>query len=264
MDYRKLISDIFTGNTNDLKKRFDLLGRKIKRLGYLVTHVEYDDDRIRKIPVIINNRNRYSCLLKLLEWLEKAGMTEIIIIDNASTYPPLISYYETTKYKVLRTGVNGGPFAIWKLKETEPLLSDFYIYTDADVVPDKTAEFTSIRLMYQRLRRDLRIDKIGFSLRIDNLPDHFKLKHEVIAWENQFWQVRDSREFWVAKVDTTFALYAPFAKGGGECRALRTDAPHTALHLPWYENSAAPGEEDNYYRDHAEPSSSHWTKLTAQ
>lgn len=264
MDYRKLISDIFTGNTEDLKKRFALLGRKVRRLGHLVTHAEYDDLKIRKIPVIINNRNRYTYLLKLIDWLEKAGMTEIVIIDNASTYPPLLSFYERTPYKVLRTGINGGPFAIWQLEETEEFIRDFYIYTDADVVPESSAGFESIRLMYRRLRNDLRLDKIGFSLRIDNLPDHFKLKQEVIDWEKKFWQVRESRNFWVAKVDTTFALYAPYAKGGGECRALRTDVPHTALHLPWYENSSAPGEEDNYYRDHAEPSNSHWTKLTTR
>jgi hypothetical protein len=264
MDFRKLIADIVTGNTEDIGKRFALLGRKCGRFGYGLTHKKLDDAQLKMIPVIINNRNRYTYLTKLISWLESAGFENIIVLDNDSTYPPLLKYYETTRHTVIRTGRNGGPFAIWQTPELKKYISGFYIYTDPDVLPDTTASFESIRIMYQRLRSDYTIDKIGFALRIDNLPDHFKLKDEVIRWESQFWLHKDKTGFWRSKVDTTFALYAPYAKGGGECRALRTDFPHVALHLPWYENSSAPGEEEIYYREHAEPANSHWTKLTGR
>jgi hypothetical protein len=264
MDFRKLISDVLTGNTRDLGKRFSLLSRKMKRLAYQLSHKRLIGAALQDIPVIINNRNRYGYLLKLIAWLEKNGMTNIIILDNDSTYPPLLEYYKSTRYKVFLTGRNVGPFAIWQIPAMDHYVTDYYIYTDADVVPDESTGFECIRLMYERLRGDITIDKIGLALRIDNLPDHFKLKGEVIDWESQFWKVRDGRNFWRAKVDTTFALYAPYAKGGGDCKALRTDFPHVAQHLPWYENSDVPQEEDEYYRAHSEPSNSHWTKLTAQ
>ena len=263
MDFRKLISDVLTGDTKDLGKRFSLLGRKIRRMIFLLAHRAPDDEALKRIPVIINNRNRYAYLLQLIAWLEKEGMHNIIIIDNDSSYPPLRAYYRTTKHKVIFTGRNGGPFALWQTSELSELIGNYYIYTDPDVVPDATASFESIRSMYARLKGDLSIDKIGFALRIDNLPDHFKLKQQVIDWETQFWKHKDSSGFWRAKVDTTFALYAPYARGGGECKALRTDFPHVALHMPWYENSAARVEENEYYRTHAEPANSHWTKLTS-
>lgn len=264
MDVSKLIYDFFTFNHRDLGKRFLLIGRKLKRIFYLITHSGLSEADIRNIPVIINNRNRYRYLLELIEWLESNGMQNIVILDNDSTYPPLLEYYETTAHKLIRTGKNGGPFAVWTTVELEPFLRDYYIYTDADVLPDKTAAFDSIALMYKRLRKDISIDKIGFALRIDNLPDNFKLKMVVIEWESQFWKEKLDDNFFRAKVDTTFALYAPYARGGGECKALRTNFPHVALHMPWYENSANPHPEDEYYRANSEPSNSHWTKLTAK
>ncbi len=264
MDLRKLIYDVFTFNHRDLGKRFSLLNRKLKRVGYRISHQSLNEAGIAKIPVIINNRNRYTYMLKLISWLESNGMSNIFILDNDSTYPPLLDYYNTTTHKVIRTDRNGGPFAIWNTKEFNELIRDYYIYTDADVVPDESANFKSIQLMYERLKDDLTIDKIGLALRIDNLPDHYKLKKDVIDWESQFWKDTLDNNFFRAKVDTTFALYAPFAKGGGECKALRTNFPHVALHMPWYENSVNPHPEDEYYRMHSEPASSHWTKLSAQ
>ncbi len=262
MDFRKLIKDIFTGNTEDLGKRFGLLKRKLQRVVYSLSRPKLSDDDLKHIPVVINNRNRYSYLLMLIGWLEKNGVSNIIILDNDSTYLPLLKYYQETEHKVIRTEKNGGPFAIWQTEELKEIVKDYYIYTDSDVVPNDTATFESIRLMYNRLKSDLSIDKIGFALRIDDLPDHYKLKQDVIDWEDQFWKHKDEKGFWKAKVDTTFALYAPYAKGGGECKALRTDFPHVAAHMPWYEDSANPSEEDVYYRNQSVAANSHWTKLT--
>lgn len=264
MDVSKLIYDVVTCNHRDLGKRFSLLARKLKRIFYLISHSALDEASVRNIPVIINNRNRYRYLLQLIDWLESNGMSNIVILDNDSTYPPLLEYYKTTTHRVIRTGRNGGPFAVWTAVELEHNIRDYYIYTDADVVPDEMSSFNSIKLMYDRLRTDITIDKIGFALRIDNLPDHFKLKQDVIEWESQFWREKLDDNFFRAKVDTTFALYAPYAKGGGECKALRTNFPHVALHKPWYENSGNPQAEDEYYCLHSEPANSHWTKLTAR
>jgi len=262
MDFRKFISDILTGNTSAIGARFGLLKRKLQRVVYAIRHSNLSDEQIRNIPVVINNRNRFSYLKMLIDWLEKNEMNNIIILDNDSTYLPLLEYYAQTEHKVLRTEKNGGPFAIWQTEELKGLIKDYYIYTDADVVPNSSANFESIRLMYHRLKGDFNIDKIGFALRIDDLPEHYKLKQDVIDWEGQFWKQKDDKGFWKSKVDTTFALYAPYAKGGGECKALRTDFPHVAAHMPWYEDSANPSEEDVYYRNQSVPANSHWTKLT--
>jgi hypothetical protein len=39
---------------------------------------------------------------------------EPIIVDNASTYPPLLSWYETNPCKVIRLSINCGHRAPWE------------------------------------------------------------------------------------------------------------------------------------------------------
>ena len=262
MDFRKLIRDIFTGNTADLARRFSLLWRRIRRIIYSLLQARMCLSDIKKIPVIINNRNRYTYLLQLIHGLESAGMNNIIILDNESSYPALLEYYQNCPYKVVHLGRNAGPRALWETPELSHLLRDYYIYSDADVLPDESVGIDSIHSMYEALRKSVTLDKVGLALRIDDLPDHFNLKRDVIEWESQFWKRPVNDKFFLAAVDTTFALYAPYAKGGGECKAWRTNFPAVAKHLPWYENSASPDAESEYYRNHAEPLSSHWTNLT--
>jgi hypothetical protein len=261
MDIGKLIKDIFTGNTRDLRKRTDLLERKWRRLLFQMQG-RHSQVLIENIPVIINNRNRFSFLMMLITWLEKIGMKNIIILDNDSSYPPLLEYYRTTKHKVIFLKRNGGPRSLWETEELKDYMKGYYIYTDPDVVPASSSSMESITMMFSELKSNFSIDKIGFALRIDDLPDNFKLKQDVIQWEQQFWKNPINDKFFSAPVDTTFALYAPYAMGGGECKAYRTNFPQVAAHMPWYENSSAPTEEDEYYRKHAKPQDSHWTELT--
>lgn len=259
MDFKKLISDIITWNTPDLKKRTSLLSRRIRRFWFALVKPELKD--LSQIPVVINNRNRLTYPLMLIDWLERAGMKNIIIIDNASSYPQLLEFYRKTPYRVIRLSENIGPLAIWWCDELKSITENFYIYTDPDVLPDHSPELNVIQLMYDGLRKNLTIDKIGYALRIDDLPDHFALKEDVIKWEKQFWLNEVNDRFFRAPVDTTFAMYAPYARGGGECTAFRTKPPFVAKHLPWYEDSAHPDDESVYYRTHAAAQNSHWTNL---
>lgn len=257
MDFKKLIKDLVTLNFTDLGKRRRLLVRKLKRL---TTRSQILD--VADVPFIINNRNRYVYLRQVIEAAERIGFRKIIVLDNDSTYAPLLAYYKTLPHTIIFLQRNGGPRALWESSQTQHLLRDFYIYTDPDVVPDAAVDMECFRRMHARLKNNLAIDKIGLGLRTDDLPDHFKLKQEVIAWEKQFTQVPVDSEYYRAPVDTTLALYAPFAQGGGECKAWRTRAPYEARHLPWYENSEQPDEETLYYRNTAVSSASHWTELT--
>ena len=68
----------------------------------------------KEIPIIINNFNRLSSLLRLIDALTSCGYTRIYILDNASTYPPLLSYYESCPFEVIRLGRNLGFKALWK------------------------------------------------------------------------------------------------------------------------------------------------------
>lgn len=257
MDYRKLIRDILTFNVDDLGKRFSKLWRKMLRIAHSVFR-NYPSD-VRDFPFIINNRNRYSYLLLLVDWLESNGFKNIIIIDNQSTYPPLLIYYNNCKHHIHYSKINGGPYSLWSQKELKKLTRSFYFYSDADVVPDSTCSLEHLQHMLKTLKKNFGLDKIGLGLRIDNLPDHYHLKKEVIHWESRFWQRSFDQHYFKAPVDTTFALYAPYAKGGGECKALRSKPPALALHMPWYEDTNLEDAERSFYIAHAVSGNSHWT-----
>jgi hypothetical protein len=104
-----------------------------------------------------------------------------------------------------------------------------------------------------------RYHKVGFSLKIDDLPAHCKIRDQIISHESTFWKRALDPLYFDAAIDTTFALYRPFARGGFWAPAIRTAAPYTARHLPWYQNPEALTAEEIYNRLHSAPTSSYWT-----
>ena len=68
---------------------------EIKKRFFGVKKINYKD-----IPIIINNYNRLEMLTKLIHSLESKGYHNLYIIDNQSTYPPLLEYYTRLPYPV--------------------------------------------------------------------------------------------------------------------------------------------------------------------
>jgi hypothetical protein len=65
-----------------------------------------------------------------------------------------------------------------------------------------------------------------------------------------------------APIDTTFALYKPFAQGDAEeCDALRVGGNLIFIHQPWYEDSENPDEETKYYINNSSDSSFWYKKV---
>ena len=211
------------------------------------------DTEIKNIPIIINNFNRLECLLKLINRLEQAGYTNILILDNHSTYPPLLAYYKTCPYSIHYLNENLGFLALWKSTLYQDKFNNqFYVLTDPDVLPTDECPNDFMKHFYQILLKYPQLDKIGFSLKIDDIPDHYDRKHQVQEVESPYWKTCIQNTFYKAPIDTTFALYRPGTKGGFWLEAGRTTPPYTALHLPWYDNSENPNEESLYYRSQAE------------
>lgn len=215
----------------------------------------------KEIPIIINNFNRLSSLDNLIKALEKRGYQNIYIIDNKSTYPPLLEYYNTCPYKIFMLEKNLGFKALWKSGLSKKICNDYYIYTDSDVIPIDECPNDFIDYMFKLLNKYKYARKIGLSLRIDNLPDHYKLKHKVIEWESKFYKIKNDDGLYLAPIDTTFALYRPRV-GLSRSRfveAYRTDFPYQAEHIPWYTDSLNPSDEEVYYVSHcAQPTA--WSK----
>lgn len=212
---------------------------------------------IEQFPVVINVRDRLSPLLLLLEWLELVGQREIWLCDNASTYPPLVDFLNSTRHHVVFNDFNLGHRAPW-LSGLVPEIGNgrFFVVTDPDVVPTQECPTDALQFFKHSLQEHPEINKIGFSLKIDDLPDCFTHKQTVIAWESQFWTTPAFDVFYRAPIDTTFAMYPPGLGHGPH--HLRSAPPYEARHLPWYQNSAQPTEEDVYYITHADSRITNW------
>ena len=210
-----------------------------------------DADDFLDVPIFIQNFNQVSYLTKQIAWLKQAGYRNLIVIDNNSTYPPLLQYYadmtSTSVIRLVRRDKTGGKFALWE----DGILARFdvvgpFVYTSSDVVPDVCCPFDIVSHLAALLRENSQIAKVGPALRIDDLPEHYRLRHEVDVLERRFWNAPVAEGVFLARIDTTFALYrpgSPFASSP----ALRTGWPYLARHEPWYANSTSPSEEELYY-----------------
>jgi tetratricopeptide (TPR) repeat protein len=221
-------------------------------------------DDWRDLPVIINNRDRLAPMLRLLDWLRRAGHRNVIILDNQSTYPPLLRFYEQLSGpRLVRLDVNAGHVALWRAGILARLrIETPFVYTDPDIVPDEGCPLNAVEHFCRILLGHGQPLKVGFNLRIDDLPDCYRHKEMVIRWEGaQFWsphlEIRPG-QYW-APIDTTFALYpahAPYVLPG-----IRTGPPYVARHLTWYSDSANPDEEEQYYRAHAVAGVTNWSAV---
>jgi len=211
-------------------------------------------------PIIVNVRDRLSALLDLLAWLEKAGQEEIWLCDNDSTYDPMVEFLHSTAHHVVFNGINLGHRGPWLSGlVTELGLDRHFIVTDPDVVPCEECPDDALEVFHETLLRNTGVDKVGFSLRIDDLPVSYEHRDDVILWESQFWRNAHPSGFFAAEIDTTFAMYRP-GEGHQNNRALRSPPPYVARHTPWYQDSANPTEEQRYYIEHADSLIINWDK----
>lgn len=209
-----------------------------------------------QIPIFINARDRLGCLRQLLDWLRDAGYANIHILDNASTYPPLLEYYaklEEQGIRVCRQGKNMWHTALWQSGILEKLdIRTPYVYTDPDVLPVENCPKDFLAALLGLLRKYPWLEKAGLGICYEDLT-YFdaSAKRE---WEKNFYQVPVEEGVYFAPVDTTFALYRDARHYCIEA-AVRTAGPLMCRHLPWYYDYEHLPEDEQYYMAHANDSS---------
>ena len=196
-----------------------------------------------KIKAFVVNRNLLSTLKSTVEFLQKEERVEIVIFDQCSTYPPLLKWYKTCGLKILYNENNDGPHSIWRFKEA--FNNEYFILADSDCT------YEGIPSDWLNRMSDVLVNssafKVGFSLRIDDLPKHSLSKH-VKNVETQYWQTQNSYGY-VAHIDTTFALYRPHS--GFTYDAIRLAPPYTIKHVMWYLRKDRLSKEWQYYINNA-------------
>jgi hypothetical protein len=200
-------------------------------------------------PIFITSYNHLTYLKKQIAWLTSAGYTNIYIIDNNSSYEPLLAYYDSVipKIKVIQLDQNAGPYAFWRADLISKLnIQGPFVVTDNDIVPDEDCPKDLVRHLLTVLHAYPSIYKVGVGLHIDDLPDSYRYKEQVKIWESQFWRRPVARGLFLANIDSTLAVYRPRCEFALE-PAIRTGWPYLARHEPWYADSANLGEDDRYY-----------------
>lgn len=226
-----------------------------ERLSRNVPAVHYESD----MPVFIVCRDRLTPLKKLVKWCEDEGLTNLIFIDNDSTYPPLLEYLSHTRYEVIRLQINAGHTSPWTCGACQIYANNRpFIVTDPDIIPTDESH-GAVKFFCEILTRHPERRKAGFGLKIDDLPNHYALKEHVLSWEKQFWvsKIKGEEDVYDAEIDTTFAVYrhnTPYILGP----SARTGGKYTARHEPWYIDSDNIPDEVKYYRERSDKVVGSW------
>lgn len=212
------------------------------------------------IPVIINNRNLLTWPKAMVDAISNFEMVdEIIILDNGSTYQPLLDWYEQTNIRVVKID-NTGHRAPWDSGLVEKLNSEYYVVTDPDLDLSKTP-VDCIKQSVDILKKFPEHGKVGLSLMCDDIPPESPYYQHIQNYEKQR-QLNSNvldNHFLNVVVDTTFAVYNVKHYFIGGVSLIN----HKAKHIPWYltHDERKNNDEFMYYINNASTSSSYKTFL---
>jgi len=221
--------------------------RTVKR--FLLPKQVITSENCFQVPIIINNRNRYTFLKQMIEQLDSFGYTNIYVLDNDSSYPPLLDYYKIIPAKVIFLKKNVGYKALWETDVFEQFKNKYYVYSDPDILLQKNCPKDFVYVLYKFLIKYSGKEKAGVALKINDLPDYYVNKQDAIKNEAIFWEDELEKDVYNAMVDTTLALYKPLAFGNAEdCEAIRVGGNLAAQHLTWYLDSSNLSQEELFYK----------------
>ena len=211
------------------------------------------------VPIIITNRDLLHIPRKLVADLQKLdGIGEITIVDCASTYPPLLDWYDTNPCRIARAA-NLGPHAPWNSGAVAQYAAhaDYYIATDGDVDISE-CPLDLLHKMAEGLRLHPEAIKCSPSIRIDDLPES-PFKQDVLNEQAGSWQLLPSG-YYAAPCDNVFPMYRRGTTWGGYSPAVRTPPPYTLRHVPWYLWDKQP-EDHLYYLAHLDHHGLLWSNV---
>ena len=212
------------------------------------------------LPVIIPCFNNLTHVRAMIEQLARVGLRNLILVDNASSFPPFQKYLAKLErsYVIIRKDQNEGPRRLFQKNEFYQSLPQFFCITDPDLEfnPRLPGDFIA-RLI--ELTEKHRVGKAGFALDISEperlIQEPFQIGEErcrIWEWEARFWQTPlgfvAGDPVYRASIDTTFAVYnKAFFANDAFLEAVRLAGRFTARHLPWYRDHQLPEAEAAFY-----------------
>lgn len=196
-------------------------------------------------PIYLTNMNRLTTTKKMVEDLFRMnGNADITIIDNASTYPPLLEWYKEVEkdIKIIRHDVNRGPWSFFYSGIHSKVESDHYVYSDADLELNPDMPYNWQEIMFDVIHRYNR--KASLALRISDLPEG-DLKARILNHQNICWYPTEEKDVFLAITDMTFTMDIKAA--GYRYESMRLAGNFECRHAPWYLDFDNLPEEEKYY-----------------
>ena len=210
------------------------------------------------INAFIVNRNLLTTLKNTVNFLSKNSSINIIILDQGSTYEPLLDYYKGLNHTIVEFPHNEGPHSVWSAKARPYHNNEPFILCDSDCTYDGIPNDWLDKMLYTLERTDYR--KVGFSIEIDDLPPTnlgVRAKnHETPYWNNL------TELGYVNEIDTTFAIYKKHSGFGYD--GIRLPRPYTMRHELWYLDVNNINDEWIYYLQNAKHFSTWGTTIKGQ
>lgn len=207
-----------------------------------------------QIPIIINNRNRLTTTKRLVADLNNLGYTDIYILDNASTYEPLLEWYRQCPATVEYIGRNMGHKALWEYGILNMFKKcPFVVYTDSDIELNSATPAGFIEQMVG-IAGDTGVEKVGLAIRIDDIPPT-PANQRVYNIERRYWANKvdhPTHEVYEAIVDTSFCIVRPDSSYNWSTKAVRVAGNLTCTHRPWYLDYDNLDAEEQYVFGHAD------------
>ncbi len=218
------------------------------------------------MTIIIMSWNWLTSLQRQCEFFTGCGH-QVVIVDNMSTYPPLLEWLKTCPYKVVSTsGIQLSTYNrfVWEIPNLLADVGNYYCVTDSDLCFDGVPkDFCDV--LIGDIERSEGILKSGLSIRIEDLPRNIYADRYREAEKNN-WGSIDSHGFYGIPVDTTMAIYSKercnnldkmwrpegsrvpenFLDNFYFFRSHRSPEPYTCKHLPWYMDIEKLSEEEQY------------------
>ena len=134
-------------------------------------------------------------LVRMLDALTAKGYRRLTVLDNNSSYPPLLAFYRRAllpRYphvRLARLGGNYGHLALWKTKRHLKHRAGWFALTDPDLdLAPLPRRFVAHLIALHGAAALGAATKIGPALRLDRLPRCAARTMAVLRWEQQYWR----------------------------------------------------------------------------
>ncbi len=215
-----------------------------------------------QMPIFVPVFDNPTYARMMLSQLISLGLPNIYLVDNGSTYRPMLQFLEEADSvaTIIRNENNPGPREVVLSAFHSDCVPDIFCVTDPDLEfsPHLPGNFLSELAL---LTKTYKLGKAGFALRLDDAHLMHGNKFTIIGkewhatqWEAQFWKepmdpLPDGSPVFRAIIDTTFAVYNKrHFTPNSFYLAARVAGNYTCRHLPWYHSSGLPDAEASHYR----------------